>query len=336
MKTCLVQKGMICGVILLFVGAGFAEANTAGRLNKLMNRDVVEVVDQQQTGNCGYGWNVYDPIWLAQGFTPTLPMLTKVELSLFLAGSPPDNVQITVSIRDSLYGNDLTSATIDGTEVSSVATWIEFNFSDIEVTPGHTYYILCRANGGSQGNCYCWVFADNNPYTGGDAWGSDMGYYWFLMDSQDHPLTDCCFKTYGLEEQPSTPEIAGPTSGNVGQSYNFTFLSTDPDGNILYYYVDWGDGQTAAWVGPYTSGQLVTISHVWSKRGTYTVKAKVKDFYAAESDMALLKIKMPVSYNIPIPSALERVLERFPNAFPILRYVLDLKNMKLLIIGVVI
>ena len=322
MKTCLVEKGVICGIILLFVGTGLAEANAVGSMSRLMDRGFVEVVDQQQTGNSGYGWNFYDPYWLAQGFTPTLPMLTKVELSLFFAGSPPDNVQITVSIWASLGGNDLATATIDGTDVSSVPTWIEFNFSDIEVTPGHMYYILCRANGGSQGNCYCWVFADNNPYTGGDAWGSESGYYWFLMDTPDHPLTDCCFKTYGLEEQPNTPEITGPTSGKVGQACNFTFLSTDPDGNILYYFVDWGDGTNSGWLGPYTSGQPVTISHVWSKRRTYTVKAKVKDAYDAESDWGILKIKIPASYNIPMQRVLERVLERFPNAFPLLRYVL--------------
>jgi hypothetical protein len=310
MKTCLVQKGVICGLILFFIGIGLAEANAVSSASRLMDRGFVEVVDQQQTKYGNYGWDCYDPFWIAQGFTPTLPMLTKVQLFLFAAGFPPDNIQIMVSIRASLNGNDLATATINGTDVWGSPTWIEFNFSDIEVTPGHMYYILCRANGGSQGNCYCWVFAENNPYSGGDAWKSESGSYWFLLDTPNHPLTDCCFKTYGLEEQPNTPEITGPTSGNPGQAYNYTFLSTDPDGNILYYFVDWGDGTNSGWLGPYTSGQPVTISHVWSKRGTYTVKAKVKDAYDAESGWGTLEVIIPrirVSYS----SLFLRFLERF-------------------------
>ena len=322
MKTFLIEKGVICGIIVLLVGAGLAEANAVSSMSRPMDRDLIEVVDQQQTGNSGSGWDFFDPLMLAQGFTPTLPMLTKVELSLFRAGDPPENVQITVSIRASLTGNDLAIVTIDGSAVSIVPTWVEFNFSDIEVTPGNMYYILCQANAGSPGDCYCWVFADNNPYPGGDACGCAYGNYWFLMDDPDHPLTDFCFKTYGLDERPNTPVITGQTSGKAGQAYNFSFVSTDPDGNTVYYFVDWGDEQTTAWIGPYPSGQPVTISHVWSKTGTYTVKAKVKDAYGAESDWGTLKIKMPASYNILRQRVLERMLERFPNAFPVLRYLL--------------
>jgi len=322
MKTYLVEKGVICGIILLFIGTGLAEANVGSSASRFMNLDLVEVVDQQQTGYSNYGWNFFDPYWLAQGFTPTLTTLTKVDLSLFRAGNPPDNVSITVSIRASLNENDLTTVTIDGSAVSIVPTWVEINFPDIGVTPDHMYYILCRANGGSQGDCYCWVFADNNPYPGGEAWGSYAGSYWYLLDTPDHPLTDCCFKTYGLEERPNTPEITGTTSGKPGQSYNFTFLSTDPDGNIVYYFVDWGDEQATGWIGPYTSGQPVTISHVWSKRGTYTVKAKAKDTYEAESDWGTLEIKMPASFNLPRQGVLDRLLERFPHVFPLLRHLL--------------
>jgi hypothetical protein len=321
MKKKLLVKTLALGIIILFIGISLVEVNAVSSVNEQMNRGLVEVIDQQQIENCHYGWNFFDPWWLAQGFTPALPILTKVQLYLFAAGNPPINVKIMVSIRASLNGNDLATATINGSDVYGEPFWFEFNFSDIDVTPSHIYYILCRVNGGSDGNCYCWVFDENNPYHGGDAWKSESGSNWYLLDTPDHPLTDCCFKTYGLEEQPNIPEITGQSYGNTGQTYNYTFLSTDPDGNILYYFVDWGDGINSEWLGPYTSGQQVTISHVWIKRGSYIVKAKVKDAYGVESEWGIFEVTMPRNRALYYCSLFLRFLKQFPDVFLILRYV---------------
>jgi hypothetical protein len=50
-------------------------------------------------------------------------------------------------------------------------------------------------------------------------------------------------------QQPLAPEIDGPSSGKPGTQYTFDFVTTDPDGDDIDYYVDWGDGETEDWDG---------------------------------------------------------------------------------------
>jgi hypothetical protein len=72
------------------------------------------------------------------------------------------------------------------------------------------------------------------------------------------------------------------------------FISTiDPEGDDIYYYVDWGDGITSSWMGPFISGEKITISHTWDERGTYTIKAKAKDIHNDESEWSELEVSIP-------------------------------------------
>ena len=122
---------------------------------------------------------------------------------------------------------------------------------------------------------------------------------------------------------PGAPWIVGATSGKVRQSYDFTFLSNDTDGDNVYYTIDWGDGQTTGWIGPYPSDQPVIQPHTFKKKGTYLVQAKAKDTYGAESAWGTLLVHMPLSYDDSgLWSFLERVFARFPHAFPIVRHFL--------------
>jgi hypothetical protein len=76
---------------------------------------------------------------------------------------------------------------------------------------------------------------------------------------------------------PSPPEITGPIGGEVGIEYDFTLLSTDPEDEDVFYYVDWGDGDVTDWVGPFPSEEEEVFSHYWSELGYYEIKAKAKD-----------------------------------------------------------
>jgi hypothetical protein len=98
---------------------------------------------------------------------------------------------------------------------------------------------------------------------------TDIGWRAFLMT----PLT-----------QPETPVLTGPTVGIVGQSYEYSVVSTDPSNEDLYYEIDWGDNTTSEWLGPYASEQQVMVKHTWNKTGIYTMNAKAKDMYGVESD----------------------------------------------------
>jgi len=68
---------------------------------------------------------------------------------------------------------------------------------------------------------------------------------------------------------PNKPSISGPIKGEYGISYDYNFLSSDPDGTPIWYYVDWGDNSNTGWFGPYASGTEVIQSHFWYNKGTY-------------------------------------------------------------------
>lgn len=120
---------------------------------------------------------------------------------------------------------------------------------------------------------------------------------------------------------PSKPSITGPAKGKAGDKYEYIFNAKDSDNDDLFYFINWGDNQVEEWIGPYTSGENVKINHTWSKKGTYIIKAKVKDEFGAESGWGVLEIKMPKNkhfiFNYPI---LCWLFECFPNMFPIMRF----------------
>ena len=286
------------------------------------NLDFIEVIDQQQTVSSNLGCPFFSYLWLGQGFIPSLDSLTKVEVKLFKKGNPTSPV--TLSIRDSLTGVDLTSASIESSLVSTYGKWIEFDFPDTSVTPGNEYFIICRSSGGSMFNYYCAEFDINDPYDGGEAWGSiDYGVVWGLIEDYypEYPDPDACFKTYGLDEQPNIPMITGDTNGIVGKEYTFTFSSTDPEDHNLYYYVKWGDDTNSAWVGEYQSGEIATLNHIWHNEGAFIIQAKVKDIYGAESDWATFTMTVPRNKEIFKP--LHVLLQDYPNMFSLLHHKLQ-------------
>ncbi|MCJ7570681.1 MAG: hypothetical protein MUO82_02225 [Candidatus Thermoplasmatota archaeon] len=120
---------------------------------------------------------------------------------------------------------------------------------------------------------------------------------------------------------PKPPSITGPDKGTIDIATDYNFMTRDPEGSDVYYFIDWGDNTNSGWIGPYESGDQneITKSHTWSIKGTYNVKAKAKDIAGHESDWGTLKVKMPVSINIPFYQLIEKLFERFPQVFPILR-----------------
>jgi hypothetical protein len=118
--------------------------------------------------------------------------------------------------------------------------------------------------------------------------------------------------------KPNTPD--GSARGKPGVSYSYQTSTTDPDGDQVYYMWDWGDGTTLTWDGPYNSGQTAATSHIWSTKGSYSIKVKAKDTTGAESVWSdPFPVTMPNSYNKQIPQFLELLSQRFATAFPLLR-----------------
>jgi hypothetical protein len=84
-------------------------------------------------------------------------------------------------------------------------------------------------------------------------------------------------------DPPATPTSSGPTAGITGIEYTYTFMSTDPDADELFYYIEWGDGNVEDWIGPYPSGADVVVAHTWTGAGVFSVRAKARDVYTAQS-----------------------------------------------------
>ena len=124
------------------------------------------------------------------------------------------------------------------------------------------------------------------------------------------------------DNPPNTPTIDGKARGKVDTLYPYIFNTDDINGDDVYYYIEWGDGQVDEWVGPYESGENVEITHQWETKGTYTIHAKAKDIYDIESNWGSLTVVMPKAYSYEIQGLLEQFFERFPHAFPVLRHLM--------------
>jgi PKD domain len=130
--------------------------------------------------------------------------------------------------------------------------------------------------------------------------------------------TKVTMKQNNPPNKPITP--SGQTNGKIKVEYTYTSITTNPDGDPIFYNWIWGDGTTSGWLGPYNSGVTSEASHNWSKKGNYAVKVKTKDIHGNESIWSdPLPIKMPYSLNKPLLQFLELLFQRFPNVFPVLR-----------------
>ena len=114
-----------------------------------------------------------------------------------------------------------------------------------------------------------WSYDRYETFEWGSIWGNpdlSMG----PVTTSDAPVT------------PSKP--SGPTHGTIDIQYAFSSVSTDPNGDQIYYMFSWGDGTSSTWLGPYSSGTTISASHSWSNIGSYDVKVKAKDINGATSD----------------------------------------------------
>lgn len=170
-----------------------------------------------------------------------------------------------------------------------VATTIEPDGEDV-------YYYFDWDDGTNSG----WI----GPYNSGQqasaqkSWDSEDTYAVRVKAKDIHQVSsewsDPLMVTILIDRPPNTPTITGPAQGKPGVSYLYTFTTTDPDGDLVYYYIDWGDGQVSEWVGPHQSGATATVTHQWAEQGTYTIQAKAKDVFDVESDWGNLEVTMPL------------------------------------------
>jgi PKD repeat protein len=123
---------------------------------------------------------------------------------------------------------------------------------------------------------YSWNFGDGNSGTGPSPTHTYTSAGMFnvtLMVMDDIGATDSAASTADIVAQPvNRPPVAdanGPYTGTVGDSITFDgSASNDPDGSIVDYSWDFGDGNTG-------SGE--TPTHTYNSDGNYTATLTVTD-----------------------------------------------------------
>jgi hypothetical protein len=230
--------------ILVFSGFGIS-ALTINNINNIYFEENYEnnifknldELDQYQIDMDGFGYigrepdRPYDYYIVAQKFKPTKNVLTRVEL--LLKKDVTTTYNLTVTIKENKTGPVLKSISKSPESIPTEDfSWVEFDFDDINVTSGNFYYIICSTIDSSD-NRYVWAAKTGDVYPNGSIYWSQDGEEWYY----DTGL-DASFKTYGIDnEPPALPVIDGPTTGTYGNTYNWTFVSTDPNGDDIYYYI---------------------------------------------------------------------------------------------------
>jgi len=131
-----------------------------------------------------------------------------------------------------------------------------------------------------------------------NSWGTDWGYDGFFNIEYGALFTGfyIAWVEYAVDnlrpQKPQTP--TGPTSGTVDETCTYITMTTDPDGEDLYYFFDWGDGTDSGWIGSIESGNNCEGTIQFTKKGTYSIMVKAKDIHEYESEWSdPLIVSMP-------------------------------------------
>jgi len=130
--------------------------------------------------------------------------------------------------------------------------------------------------------------------------------------------------TIAANQPPTKVTINGPVWGFGGTEYEFTFRSIDPENHNIYYRIDWDDGTSTGYIGPYSSGEQIKISHSWNFKGKYWIKSWAKDEKDGESQQANYQINILTdkSYNYNKNQLFEQMIYKFLLNFPVIHYML--------------
>jgi len=271
-----------------------------------------EYIDQEQTEDDRYGWNIYRDQWVAQSFKPSVSRISRIELKMFKWNGNP-NFELVFKLRENLYGDDLIIMNKNSYDFRSYpGGWVNFNLGNITVEVNKTYYIICGAYKGSHSTpYYCWFYKQHNPYPRGACY-----IYHTDWNIERTYNSDCAFKTYYTSEPPVIPSPpSGPTFAKPGKEYTYSTVTTDPDGDKVRYCFDWGDN-TTTWTDWINSGEVCHANHTWVEKSIYNVNVKARDDFKQESNWSESTfIVVPKTYTSPFPMLIEKIFECLEQTF---------------------
>jgi parallel beta-helix repeat protein len=149
-----------------------------------------------------------------------------------------------------------------------------------------------------------------SDYNGTDANGDGIGDIPYpISDGDNKDRYPLMLPTFNFP--PDKPIIDGPKSGKPRIEYNFTFKSTDFEGDPVMYYIDWGDNDIE-WTEFSDSGVEITLKHAWNKKGNYRIRAMAKDIHHDVSKISEFYVTIPRSRTVSSHLWYEWLLDRFP------------------------
>lgn len=237
-----------------------------------------------------------------------------------------DNYTITLNVTDALGISNEVSTTIEilkkatldidagGPYEGAIDYPVSFSGSVEDGTPPYSWY---------------WKFGDGATST--DQYPvhtySNPGQYTVSLtvtDNENRLGKVNTTVTISQNYAPAKPTVSGTFKGDEDRRYTYTIATNDPDGDTVYFYVDWGDGENSGWIGPYNSGEQVRVNHIWDDDGSYLLKVKAKDPYDAESDWTINEVRMPYNVDNPFINLLEQLSMRFPFLEPFFTIIINI------------
>ena len=142
---------------------------------------------------------------------------------------------------------------------------------------------------------YEWDFDDGETSTEMTTFHSysDEGIYNVVLtviDDDNADDTDSLSITILVANYPPTkPIIAGPKTGEINKTYEFTALSYDLDNDTIQYIFNWDD-ENETDTSFYKNGTLIYTNHSWDTFGEYTILIKAYDgkAYSETSDYTII------------------------------------------------
>jgi len=55
----------------------------------------------------------------------------------------------------------------------------------------------------------------------------------------------------------------GSASGKINEEHTYAAFTTDPNGDEIYSFFDWGNGEFSGWIAVYDTGEIAETNHTW-------------------------------------------------------------------------
>ena len=163
--------------------------------------------------------------------------------------------------------------------------------------PGEAVYFHGSASGGTEPYTWQWNFGDGSTSSEQNPTHvyASAGTYTVTLTVQDADGKTASSTTKAIiNTPPSSPSINGPTSDKINSEVSFQIKSHDADGDKIRYHIDWGDGGSTTTTYS-ASNQTVTVSHIWTSKGDYTIRAIAEDERGGYSSWTYHSIKIGAS-----------------------------------------